>query len=321
MNTELLNIVEKELGQGTLKSKGNYAFFSPFMHHRKKKLEINFSDSNHYGIWHCWISDETGYTITSLFKRLNKSEYLTDYIWNIEKVILEKYNHSIINKPSEDYKTDILQLPKEFVSLSQLKQIDEYSANILNILSNRNISSIDIIRYNIGYCKEGKYKDRIIIPNYNENNELNFFIGRYIGDNKYTPNYLGPDVEKNKIIGFENLINFNLPITLTEGNFDAISIRFNSIPLYGKFISEKLLYKLIKYQPPIIYIILDNDAKKRMIEIAEYLSFKLLHTKIYMIFLPDEKDANKLGFEKIWHYINDNAVEYNDRFLIKNKLK
>ena len=34
----------------------------------------------------------------------------------------------------------------------------------------------DIIRYNIGYCDTGMYSNRIIIPSYDRDNRLNYFI-------------------------------------------------------------------------------------------------------------------------------------------------
>jgi hypothetical protein len=40
------------------------------------------------------------------------------------------------------------------------------------------------------------------------------------------------------IIGFENMINWNVPIVLCEGAFDAIAIKRNAIPLFGKNISK-----------------------------------------------------------------------------------
>jgi hypothetical protein len=40
------------------------------------------------------------------------------------------------------------------------------------------------------------------------------------------------------IIGFELFINWNVPIILCEGVFDAIAIKRNAIPLLGKTIQK-----------------------------------------------------------------------------------
>ncbi len=36
----------------------------------------------------------------------------------------------------------------------------------------------DIIKYNIGFCNEGPYGGRVIIPSYDDNGKLNYFIAR-----------------------------------------------------------------------------------------------------------------------------------------------
>ena len=49
-----------------------YMFYSPFVTHYKPKLQINVSTQK----WHCWISNNGGHSIYSLFKRLNVNKEL-----------------------------------------------------------------------------------------------------------------------------------------------------------------------------------------------------------------------------------------------------
>ena len=42
------------------------------------------------------------------------------------------------------------------------------------------------------------------------------------------------------IIGFENMINWNIPITIVEGDLMQSPVRRNCIPLYGKVIMNNL---------------------------------------------------------------------------------
>lgn len=314
---DLHTIVTKELGSGKETSKGNTAFYCPFCNHRKKKMEIVLESSrDNFGTWHCWVCDKSGHSVHSLFKKLNKHSDYLDHVYKVEK----QHNKYIDKKPTVKIVDEsILQLPTEFIPLSTIRDLDDYVKNILKYLTIRKITHIDILRYNIGYCKTGKYKDRIIIPNYDDNDVLNYFVGRYIGTKKYVINYDTPSVDKSKIIGFENLINWELPIYLVEGAFDAIAKRSNAIPLYGKNISQKLIEKLITKQPPKIYIILDKDAEYKLIRNATYLYDNLLHTEIYLVFLDDD-DPNKLGTIKLQEYINNSKL-YNKQFLIKYKLR
>ena len=73
--------------------------------------------------------------------------------------------------------TKKVELPKEFKPLwnggnSIIKR------HALNYLHKRSITYEDTIKYNIGYCDSGLYSNRIIIPSYDSEGQLNFFVGR-----------------------------------------------------------------------------------------------------------------------------------------------
>ncbi len=67
--------------------------------------------------------------------------------------------------------------------------------------------------------------------------------------------YKNPKVSKD-IIGFDLFINWDLPIVLCEGVFDAIAIKRNAIPLFGKTIPKSLHKKIIEKKVRDIYICL-----------------------------------------------------------------
>jgi len=53
--------------------------------------------------------------------------------------------------------------------------------NALKYLKNRGIAGYDIIRYQMGYAMDGPYANRIIVPSYDANNKLNYFIlGKFV---------------------------------------------------------------------------------------------------------------------------------------------
>ena len=56
---------------------------------------------------------------------------------------------------------------------------------------------------------------------------------------------------------FENQINWNEPITIVEGVFDALSVKRNSIPILGKFIPKKLMENIYDKGVKTINILLD----------------------------------------------------------------
>ena len=87
-----------------------------------------------------------------------------------------------------------------------------------------------------------------------------------------------------------------MPIILVEGAFDAIAIKRNAIPLFGKTISNTLKKRIVEKGVKQIYICLDQDAKKQALETAEY--FMANGIDVYFVDLTSG-DPSELGFEKI----------------------
>ena len=296
-NIKLLQLLESVLGKGKPTSGDNIAFFSPFVSHYKPKLEININ-TNHAGenTWHCWISDKKGRSINSLFKQLNLSK---EKFEQLDRVI-ESTKYRKLDIKSE--KPAVLTLPAEYKPLWIKKTNPDYK-NAIHYLSLRGITIFDIIKYRIGYCDSGEYSGRIIIPSYDSNGQLNYFVSRafYKNDKQKHKN---PKVSKD-IIGFEMFINWAEPIILCEGSFDAIAIKRNAIPLFGKIIQPTLQKKIIQERVRDIYICLDADALKNAIQIAERFMGEGLN--VYFVELQNE-DASELGFERITNILADTDV-------------
>jgi hypothetical protein len=286
-NQRLLQLLESVLGKGKSTSGDNVAFFSPFKSHYKPKLEINLkTDSKGDNPWHCWISDQKGRSIHSLFKQLNLPR---ERFEELERIIkFSKFR----NTDTADRK-EILQLPAEYRPLWVTKNTPDYR-NAISYLKSRNVSIFDIIRYRIGYCEDGAYSGKIIIPSYDANGQLNYFVSRafYQADWQKHKN---PRVSKD-IIGFEMMINWNEPVVLCEGAFDAIAIKRNALPLFGKIIQPALRKKLIEKRVRDIYICLDSDAIRNALDIAD--TFMKEGLNVYFVALQDQ-DASELGFEEI----------------------
>ena len=285
-NAALLVLIESVLGKGTPTSKGNYAFKCPFCSHHKNKLEISLrTTAKKENFWHCWVCDTKGKYIRSLFKQV--------------KATLDKFKdlNLLIQPTNAEYivPTETLVLPAEFISLSNIHsdKITQIEAkHALQFLTKRNVTKDDIIKYNIGFCKEGSYSDRIIIPSYDAKGILNYFIARAYKDSDRK--YKNPPIASKEIIGLELYINWDAPIILCEGMFDAITIKRNCIPLLGKVLHDKLMEKIVKSSVDRIYIALDNDAKKDALKHAEKLMS--YGKEVFMVEL-DGKDANESGFE------------------------
>ena len=302
--TFLLASLESILGKGQKRARDNYAFHCPFCNHRKPKLEINMGtteDGNNP--WECWVCETKGRTIRSLLKQLKTPRE------QAQEVL--KY----LPKGSEiEYKQlSILELPKEFQPLWIASKTSVIANTVRRYLYERGLTEHDFIKYNVGYATTGEYGGRIIFPSYNASNQLNYFVARTYDGNYFK--YKNPEVSKD-IIFYENLINWNEPIILCEGVFDAIAIRRNVIPILGKSISHSLIKKLITSKVNDIYIALDKDALKKAIQYCE--QFIKLGKRVYLVEL-DEKDPSEMGFETFTRHIQS-AQELDISSLMQYKL-
>jgi len=296
-NIKLLQLLESILGKGKSTSGNNVAFFSPFTSHYKPKLEINLNTTSEgQNPWHCWISDKKGRTIASLFKQLNLPKERFDQL----NRIIERTRYRTNQETEKEDRS--AELPQEYKPLWITKNTPDYR-NAIYYLKKRGVSVFDILRYRIGYCESGQYSGKIIIPSYGLDGHLNYFVSRafYEADKQKHKN---PDVSKD-IIGFGMMINWQEPIVLCEGAFDAIAIKRNAIPLFGKVIQTKLQRKIIEEHVKNVYICLDRDAMNRAIEIASRFMSEGLN--VYFVELQD-KDPSELGFERITKLIADTDV-------------
>ncbi len=283
----LLGIVETVLGKGKVTARTNYAFSCPFCHHHKPKLEVNLAvDSEGKTPWNCWVCGTKGRSLVSLFKKAGASK---------EKVLELKPFVKYIPKEGEtDVEKVIVTLPKEFKSLLTPSKSIAYK-QALAYAKQRGITEVDMLKYGIGYCETGKYANSLIVQSYDKDGKLNYFISRSF-EKDPARKYNAPRCNKNEIIGLEYYINWKCPVILCEGIFDAIALRRNAIPLFGKTISTALMMKLVESDVKTIYIALDNDALVAALKHTK--QFLDLGKEVYLVEL-EGKDPSDIGFESI----------------------
>jgi DNA primase len=127
--------------------------------------------------------------------------------------------------------------------------------------------------------------------------------------------YKNPPISKN-VICFDSQVNWNEPIILCEGVFDAITIRRNAIPLLGKFPSRQLVEKIFMSGVSDIIISLDNDAINEALKAAEY--FRKQGINVKMMYMKD-KDASEIGYEKFYEELKK-TKEFSSDELLLNKI-
>ena len=299
----IISLLETFLGTGKINSNDNVAFNCPFCNHHKKKLEVNISSQH----WHCWVCNARGRKIFVLARKLNVDRK------KISKLIeLTNDTDQLPSKTSTN--TPVVSLPEEFRPLWHFDKGSPEYRNAVFYLRNRNIDIYDILKYRIGYADKGLYSGKIIIPSFDANGNLNYFVSRaYYKDD--LQKHRNPNISKD-IIGFELHINWDMPLILVEGAFDAIAIKRNAIPLFGKTISNTLKKRIVERNVKTIYICLDKDAKKQALETCDY--FLSNGIDVYLVDLP-ESDPSELGFEKIQKMI-ENTDKLSSHDLMQEKI-
>src|SRR5210317_1015373 len=282
---QVINILDDVLGPGTSMKGDEQAHYCLFCHHHKKKLQINLQTQQ----WHCWVCDAKGKRIQRLLKRLHVDSRKLKKIYEIYGDDYVVYSNN-----TEDEKVE-LRLPNEFRSLlEEPKGLNPTFRKVKEYARKRGITQEDIIRYNIGYCDSGHYANRIIIPSYDSDNRLNYFIARSVFDEEKFK-YKNPPVSKN-VIMFENQINWQEPITLVEGVFDAMAVKRNAIPLLGKFIPKTLNDTIYKKEVKSINILLDEDAQDQALYYTMQFQNQGITTRNIK---PSDKDAGEMGFSQV----------------------
>jgi len=278
----LLGSIENLLGKSHKRARENHAFHCPFCNHRKPKLEINMhTNEEGKNFWECWVCQTRGTTIRSLLKQLNTPrDQAAEILKYLPKGTYIEYKG-----------LKAVELPKEFQPLYGASTTSVIANKVRKYLYERGLTDNDFIKYGIGYCTDGEFGGRIIIPSYSGSGQLNYYVGRSHDGNYFK--YKNPEASKD-IIFFENLINWSQPIILCEGAFDAMAIRRNAIPILGKAISESLYKKIITSTLQDVYIALDLDAKTTALRIAEQLLNQ--GKRVFLIDLQT-KDPSDMGFE------------------------
>lgn len=259
------------------------------------------------GVWHCWVCGEKGRTPTSLLRKVHASQ---EQIAEMRSY----YPDGKGEKLEKSYET--VQLPKEFQTLVGKSTKLGFRQAKAYLLS-RGITEEDILKYNIGYCEAGKYRNSVIVPSYNKAGQINYFISRSF-EKEPGRKYNAPSCNKNELIGLEYYINWKCPVILCEGIFDAIALKRNAVPLFGKSIPKSLMMKLVENDVKTVYLALDNDALKEAIEYSQQLLN--LGKDVYLIELQG-KDPSDLGFQEVTKYLHTaKQLTFSDLLLKKMQL-
>ena len=304
MKEDLLKrLLESILGGSKSARGGDEAVFTcPSCNHHKKKLTFNLASQK----FQCWVCGYKGHRAFQLLKKAGAP----GAAFGALKEIDNQYNFKQQVKQKVDANT--LQFPHGVTPIMSSSAI--LSKHALHYLDQRGITQQDVVKYDLHYCEEGPLKNMVVIPSYDKDGFLNYYVGRSFDKNAYIKHKLASSTKD--IIGFEMYINWDLPVILCEGAFDAMAIKRNAIPLFGKKLSTTLMKKIIKSNVEKIYLALDEDALKDAFNHAE--TFMSYGKQVYLIEMGD-KDPSELGFEQFTKLLHK-ATKLTTSTLMKKRL-
>jgi DNA primase len=259
-------------------------FKCPFCNHHKPKMSINVEKN----VYKCWICDSRGKDVWRIVRKFGDTTDKRKWkSFSGDVDLNDSLYDSIFGIDVEEKQT--IDLPEEFISLANKKQSIS-SKRPMRYLADRGVTKKDIIRWKIGYCSHGEYKNRIIIPSFDKDGDVNYFVSRsYSGD---WMKYKNPDASKDVVFNELN-IDWKDKIFLVEGVFDAIKAGTDTVPLLGSTLNEnsKLFQKIVENDTA-IYLALDPDAEKKSMHIIKSL---LQHgIEIHKIDIGDEEDVGDM---------------------------
>ena len=293
----IVNILENFLGgaHSHYENKAQVQFDCPMCSQEKGEyggdgkgnLAINYERAV-YKCWSCWERNNMFGTLLSLVKNYGNRQHYRDYL-----LVAPKINKSLGEAKTEE--KIIVELPKSYRKFSESSIYYTNHNESYTYVKSRGLTNDLLERFQIGYTNEGNHKNRIIIPSFDVNGELNYYIARsYDKWNKFK--YLNPEAEKKSIIFNEYLVNWNSTVYLVEGAFDHI-VTPNSIPLLGKFVSDKLFHNLQTRCKGDVVIVLDGGKEERRDSMVLYRKLNTinLYNRIKVVFIKDGVDLSLIN--------------------------
>ena len=246
----------------------------------KGNLEVNYLK----GVYKCWSCSETyethGYLNKLFWKWGNKKQRQT---WKL--ISPEDF------KPkSKTY--DKIVLPEDYISFEKGNKLTIPYKEAINYLLKRNVTHDMMIKHSMGYTIQGVYRGRIVIPSFDCDDKINYFVARSYKNHKMK--YKNPEYPKEEIIFNESKIDWGKDIYLVEGVFDMLFLE-NSIPILGKSVSDKLWSTLYDNCKSNVIICLDGDAWADAEKLYRKLDGGRLNGKIRLIKMPEDKDVAELN--------------------------
>lgn len=252
--TQKLKFFESVFGGGRLASNGkNFAVRCPIClpgDINKRKLVIRVEDD----VNHCWTCGWKAHTVAPLIRKFGSSEQLFRYR---DEFMPERAKRTDTQVETE---TKNLNFPSDFCLLTLANQGDPDVKAVWSYLKSRGVTYKDTWYYKLGISNEYRWKRRVIMPSFDDEGDMNFFVARNIDHNDKRPKYDGPNEDKLPIVFNEINVDWGRKLVICEGPFDLMKCGDNAVPLLGSDLNEnsRLFSQIMLHETPVA-LALDGD--------------------------------------------------------------
>ena len=255
-----LKILSDALGYSSNQG-DEYLFVCPSCEHHKRKLSVNIAKN----VYQCWVCDYKGRNVRRLIRRHGSFTHLQRWDELTGRQDIAQFEDLFSTEKLAEVHEPV-ELPESFQSLAN--GIPRSAITAWRYLRRRGITEADVLKWKIGFCFTGEYRNRIIIPSFDDEGDCSYFIARSYNGDSYK--YKNPRSSKN-IVFNELYVDWNEDLTIVEGVFDAI-VAGNSVPIMGSTLrSDARLIQKIVYNDTPVYMALDPDAREKENRIIETL--------------------------------------------------
>ena len=293
-----LDILSQYLGQYKLMAGGNYYFNCVSCAHHRNKLTINI-EKNVFSCFHCGLKGKSFLYLL----RLTGATILPQHIKAFKEI---KQKESDIDNlfGKEEIKEKCLIMPKGYENLFRNLEKQFYKPAVEYLLK-RGLTKEDMLKYDIHYSVGYQ---RILFPSYDRDNNLNYYVARTIQPFE-NYKYKNAAASKREVIFNEHLVEWDKPLYIVEGIFDAILSRKNAVPILGSNVgSGSLLFRRLLQNHTEVIIALDADAKKKMFKmINELVKYNIPVT--YVDWKSEERDIADMGSDKFEEIVTSGSVK------------
>lgn len=283
----------------------------------KFKKRFNLDWNNGVPGWNCFNCGNSGnfFDIYSFVKGLGYDDAvkeLCELKWDKSKIENEKFLEVKKVKKSNKKveKTEYDFILEDCYSLED--EENRYVKALKKFYEDRQINK----EYKIYIAYKGEYKNRIIIPIFDEDRRIVYFQARRIPKTGILPKYNNPPTPKELLILNENRFDKDKSIIITEGLIDAFSVGKQGTSCLGKYISEEFIKKLRKLTNKDLIVALDNDTDAYK-ALGKFMNNNKYASEVKYFIYPsefqDQNDINNIACKSnkdVFEIITLNSVDY-----------